>query len=181
MKLPKKPFYSKPNEIALKGYLNTLSKTPAADNLTDFTNKQGYTVTAKDLEAWKKEGMDWGSTKALADWYDTLPAQPNKDIRYGFGTPTQRNDPNRQMSMEEWDYVKKTMGINDTNNRTRLSLDDLKSQGRDVNNPIEPYNNFINENISQVDELLRNYRGSKKTDVKLPPNFLAKIGNWRKS
>lgn len=166
MKTPKKPFYKKPSDDVISEYTKTLitpNKVVSTD-VSDIITKDGYTVTAKDLDAWKQQGMDWGSTKALSDWYDSLPPQPKNDIRYGFGTPTQRNNPNRQMTPQEWEMVKKTF-INDTNNKSRMSTQDMASQGRDVNNPIEPYNSFINENIGQIDDFLKKHRESKPKEL----------------
>lgn len=176
MKTPKRPFYKKPSNEVISEYTKTLI-TPSqvvTTDVSDFTNKRGDVITAQDLQKWKADGMDWGSTKALGDWYDTLPAKVDNNTRYGFGARTQRNNPNRQMTLQEWELVKKGLGVNDANNKSRLSVDDIKSQGRDINNPIEPYNSFINENIGQIDEFLKNYR-SKPSMKELNPQMLSKI------
>lgn len=43
-----------------------------------YTTKRGNVITASDLAAYKKSGMDFGTPQAMGDWLDTwaTPAQP---------------------------------------------------------------------------------------------------------
>jgi hypothetical protein len=128
-----------------KDNVNKIVNTLKKDTTTTFTTPKGNVITNKDLEAWKKSGLDFGNKKALGEHIDTYKfnkKDASKDsVEYGSGKSKAK------MSVEEFSKVKDKLGIKEFE---RSKKEDINLRETDRYNKIRENTDLVRKTLTQM-------------------------------
>jgi hypothetical protein len=129
-----------------KDNVNKIVNTLKKDTTTTITTPKGNVITNKDLEAWKKSGLDFGNKKALGEHIDTYnitkkEGKPKDSVEYGSGKSKAK------MSVEDFSKVKDKLGIKEFE---RSKKEDINLRETDRYNKIRENTDLVRKTLTQM-------------------------------
>lgn len=122
------------------GKKDIIKKTLDKGKSDTLMTKKGNMVTQKDLGAWKKSGLDFGTKEALGDYIDKLNIPKKAEVKdsISYGANVGAGKSRAKMSVEESTKVKEVLGgsneadklmkMTENSDKVRKILADLRNK-----------------------------------------------------